>query len=600
MVKGNRKGNRLIIGLDYGTTYTGLSFCESSSVANQAEPIEIVHDWPSIGVRNVTKEKVPSEVTYQDSGILWGSLIPADVSRHMWTKLQLDSKQGGEAAKITREIATSSQNSDKQPDDIITDYLTQVKAHLLTNLDHKYGKALWKTMPITLVVTVPAVWSDLAKSRTLAAVDNAGFNSLEFSSQITTVLTTEPEAAAIHTIRTLRGTTQDTNFAVGDGFIVCDMGGGTVDLIAYRVSGLNPTFIEEATVGNGEQCGGSSVDRAFLRWLEGRLGTADFKLIAGCRSEEVRYTSIWKPAATLLQNFIMQAKNNFSGTETYILQLPYPLSKIDLDEARGIIHGEIYLKPEDMEGMFQKATGCTYKLISEQVSRASKVKNIKMKYLFMVGGFSESPFIYTKIKDFAEDLGLITIRPNYAWSAVARGAAAKGLEVGNSDPESGIVRNRKCRRNYGNTCNSSFDPAIHSKHDAYICEYTGRKKATHQASWLLTKGQDLPTNTKAPHAMLSFQLIFWPYEDRTATVKFITSDEDDAPKHAYDASVSTVATLHVDLSKVPKKEFKAKKNLSGLRYDEVHVDLTVSIQSALEFGLQIKGKNYGVVAAKYE
>ena len=41
------------------------------------------------------------------------------------------------------------------------------------------------------------------------------------------------------------------------------------------VTGLNPTVIEEATVGCGDQCGGSSVDRAFLRCLEGRIGTAD-------------------------------------------------------------------------------------------------------------------------------------------------------------------------------------------------------------------------------------------------------------------------------------------------------------------------------------
>lgn len=130
----------------------------------------------------------------------------------MWTKLQLDRKQTGDIVKITREIATSSQRSDKQPDDVITDFLTQVKAHLIKNFDLKYSKALWRTLPITLVVTVPAVWSDHAKARTLEAVNKAGFNSLEFPQSVTTTLTTEPEAAAIHTIRTLRGTL--THYAI--------------------------------------------------------------------------------------------------------------------------------------------------------------------------------------------------------------------------------------------------------------------------------------------------------------------------------------------------------------------------------------------------
>ena len=165
----------------------------------------MIHDWPSQSSKNATQEKVPSEVAYREEGILWGALLPADVPRHMWTKLQLDPLQAGEVTKINREIATSAQNANKQPDDVITDFLTQVKAHLIKNLDQKYGTALWRTMPITLVVTVPATWSDLAKSRTLEAVNRAGFNTQEFPQPVTTILTTEPEAAAIHTMRTYRG-----------------------------------------------------------------------------------------------------------------------------------------------------------------------------------------------------------------------------------------------------------------------------------------------------------------------------------------------------------------------------------------------------------
>ena len=167
--------------------------------------------------------------------------------------MQLDNQQIGEAAKIFREVATSQRDAQKQPVDIVSDFLAQVKAHLITNPDQKFGRALWRSLPVTLVVTVSAVWSDLAKDRTLQAVERAGFNSPEFP-QMTTkpLLTTEPEAAAIYAIKSLRGTTQDTQFAVGDGFILCDMGVGTVDLIAYRVTGLQPTTVEEATVGCGE------------------------------------------------------------------------------------------------------------------------------------------------------------------------------------------------------------------------------------------------------------------------------------------------------------------------------------------------------------
>lgn len=239
------KHNRLIVGLDYGTTYTGeftnlvlgdttnglgVSFCETSSNSTGDEHIEVIHDWPSQHTKIGTKEKVPSEVAYQKEGLIWGSLIPPHVQRHLWTKLHLDPTQKGELVKIVREVSTSAQDSNKQPVEIIADFLAQIKAHLIKNLDEKYGKLLWRGLDMTLVVTVPAVWSEVAKARTLEAVEKAGFNKLEMSQLRDIVMTTEPEAAAIYTIKSLRGTTQNANFAVGDGFIVCDMGGGTVDL----------------------------------------------------------------------------------------------------------------------------------------------------------------------------------------------------------------------------------------------------------------------------------------------------------------------------------------------------------------------------------
>jgi hypothetical protein len=63
--------------------------------------------------------------------------------------------------------------------------------------------------------------------------------------------------------------------------------------------------------------------------------------------------------------------------------------------------------------------------------------------------------------------------------------------------------------------------------------------------------------------------------------------------------VFLVATLTVDLSKVPKKEFSAKQSPAGRRYHKIHFDLEISIQSALEFSLTINGKKYAAVTAEY-
>ncbi|KAH4005899.1 hypothetical protein HBI56_097520 [Parastagonospora nodorum] len=592
------KDNRLIIGLDYGTTFTGVSFCESSKLGEAGENVSIIQDWPARNNSIGTREKVPSEVTYQDEGIVWGSLIDSDVPRHMWTKLQLEDSQEGEAAKVRQEVS-SARGSEKQPIDIVADFLAQIKAHLIYNLDKRFGKVVWRTLPITLVVTTPAVWSDKAKARTLEAVKKAGFTSLEFPQSINTIITTEPESAAIHTIKMLRGTTQDTSFAVGDAFIIVDMGGGTIDLIAYRIVSLDPTVIEEITVGTGAQCGGSFVDRAFLGWLEMRLGSQDFIKIAGCRSEQVPRISLHKKAALLLQRFRLEVKGGFSGTESNVLQLPKPLSDIDDDESRGISDGELKITPDDMKAMFDKPVLETYELITGQWQQLKKLKKVKPKYVFLVGGFSESPYMFNRVENFVNlmDPTLTVIKPQHAWSAVARGAAVKGLEV--QKGAKNVVANRKCRRYYGTPKASPFDASKHREIDAHRNPHTGNKMANHQMEWLLKKGQTLSTS-KPAHAKCTLNLHFWPSEKRETTLNLLASNETKAPQLSVDKGVFTVAKLSVDLSGVPENEYTTGLSPTGRMYRKLKFEIEISAQSSLEFFFTVNGKKYASLTANFD
>jgi hypothetical protein len=318
-----------------------VAFCETSDIGVLGKDIEVIKDWPSKQVIG-TKEKVPSELAVLDHA-QWGALIPPKDKRHMWTKLELDRPQIGEAAKILQELSLDASEPTTNPVNIIADFLAHVKEHLVKNLDNQYGKELWRTLPITLVVTVPAVWSDAAKDSTLQAVRMAGFDTTGFPLLKRTLLTTEPEAAAIYTIQSLRGSVQDEQFAVGDGFIVCDMGGGTVDMISYRVASLEPTVLEEATIGSGDQCGGSFVERKFIQCLERRLGTNDFVSIAGTRSDDLPRTSLTSKMGRMVQDFVRECKSGFTGTETNHIRLPPPLSGIGEDDARGIVDGEIVI-----------------------------------------------------------------------------------------------------------------------------------------------------------------------------------------------------------------------------------------------------------------
>lgn len=60
---------------------------------------------------------------------------------------------------------------------------------------------------------------------------------------------------------------------VGDTFVVCDAGGGTVDLISYTITELSPKLkVKEAAPGTGDLCGSAFLNKRFGQFLEEKLG----------------------------------------------------------------------------------------------------------------------------------------------------------------------------------------------------------------------------------------------------------------------------------------------------------------------------------------
>ncbi len=54
---------------------------------------------------------------------------------------------------------------------------------------------------------------------------------------------------------------------VGETFIVCNCRGGTVDIISYTVSSINPCKVKEAVKGAGKLCSAFLVDQAFETYM---------------------------------------------------------------------------------------------------------------------------------------------------------------------------------------------------------------------------------------------------------------------------------------------------------------------------------------------
>ncbi|KAJ4295215.1 hypothetical protein N0V90_007226 [Kalmusia sp. IMI 367209] len=476
-------------GMVWGVAYS--EYCDSN---DKDGSIDVVTDWPLAQSSNGTSHKVPSiiEYTTEQSKNLEkvekphriGYEIPPANFSYKWMKLGLEGYLTGEAAKLQRE-----QSSKKHPphsaESLVADYLAQILEHLILNLEKRYPEELWKMLPTTLVVTFPAVWSDSAKHKTLEAFRIAGFNTIRLPQLKKTLTITEPEAAAMHTLKWLSRSVMMTKLDVGDGFTVCDMGGGTVDLISYVITGLNPTTLEEATIGTGEQCGFTFAERHCFIWLEERIGVENFrKLSENTLAKNLSRSRFPPKLADMMVHFFRPVLWAFREGEfqSRFLTLPHPLIGLNIKK-KGIKNGELRVTRADLGEMFDFSLKQTRALVEGQLRQADRNQAVKTK-----------------------------------------GAVIKGLE----DNGKMTVKARKCRRHYGTSISSPFDPSKHSETDAYICPYTGDKRATNTMAWHISMGEDLSTLALF-HGKCALCSKFWPGERRHVTLSLFASDENSAP-----------------------------------------------------------------------
>ena len=198
--------------------------------------------------------------------VLWGFQIPPGAPRAKWFKLALEPRRRRSLFSMKNLSETGgSGHSESDLRELITDYLTALREHLENVLCYKVGATAVKSTPITYCITIPVVWSETALKTTIDCANAAGMN--KYADLVTY---TEPESAATYALEE----TSKTGLEIGSTFVLCDAGGGTVDLVSYEVMALKPSLtLREAAVGTNGIFGGTVINNAFQDYLLKQLGT---------------------------------------------------------------------------------------------------------------------------------------------------------------------------------------------------------------------------------------------------------------------------------------------------------------------------------------
>jgi hypothetical protein len=197
--------------------------------------------------------------------------------------------------------------------DNIADYLGAMHRYVMEEVTKGFAKN-YSADTFRYCLTVPAMWSDKAKNVMRQAATKAGLVT-ENDPQDRLLLISEPEAAALYCERMC----EQVNLVKGDRMIICDAGGGTVDLITFEIVNENKNStnrLKEVTKGMGESCGSVFLDHKFMALMTKKLGGNTDNLPGVALNN-------------LLDQFIDNIKPEFDGLDDQYLSLP---SSIDLDK----------------------------------------------------------------------------------------------------------------------------------------------------------------------------------------------------------------------------------------------------------------------------
>ncbi|KAK9440314.1 phosphatidylinositol 3 [Metarhizium brunneum] len=536
---------RIIVSIDFGTTYSGVSWAETSRPDVQ----HVVSSWPAIdGLRSSLK--VPTELRKLATGWQWGFQIPEDAKRYRFFKLKLD-----EPDRPSRDGDT--------PLELARIYLSCLHDHFIGILEKKLSRAVVQMTPMDFVVTVPAIWSNTAKQATERAAAMAGF-----CGNKRILLISEPEAAALYTIKHLGPSV----LKPGKNFVLCDAGGGTVDLISYEVSHSGNLAVKEITEGTGGKCGSAMLNKRFRRYLKQTHGD-----------------KYWTNERLILAIAEFESfKKDFSPKGE-------PLT-IRVDESLGLKRNRFTIPQTDMTTrIFTPIMKDIICLIKEQIGLVAD----EIAAVVLVGGFGESSYLKSEVKA-ALARNTPVLQPDNGWIAVVKGAVIHGLGYYHPSLTQVQIVSRIARRSYGTCLLAAYDMLRHDPKEAVWSPKEGEMVVA-EMCWFIRKGESY---TEGIPTAIDYQCDI-PVSSGPVPqteIEIFCNDDPEPPIHCT-SRTTCIATLALNLDKIPM----STKNAAGVtrignhRYFCLTGAIEASYGSAMiTYKVKLGGVTHDALTVRYE
>ncbi|KAI8889304.1 hypothetical protein K501DRAFT_300296 [Backusella circina FSU 941] len=399
--------------------------------------------------------------------------------------------------------------------DVIAEYLYFFHNHVCSEMA-KSISGVFDQSKFRYCLTVPAMWTDRAKAAMREAAIRAGII-LRTDPPERLSLISEPEAAALYCEKK----SEQFNLTHGQRFMICDAGGGTVDLIVFEIDkkyGRSRT-LKEATNGHGASCGSGFLDVRMKDYIARK-----FAHIGPINPQSMDL---------IMDIFINTIKPEFNGIEDHFLTLPASMGFGDItDISIGLEKGTILLPAHELRSqVFEPVVLQVLDLIESQLQQSPNLEAI-----FLIGGFGQSNYLFNRIEDtFTHRVGMIGVPPR-GELAVVRGAVYFGLS-----PRT--ISERVSRRTYGVETRMLFQNELDPP-DYAVVGVDGRNYCRHRFSVYVRKGQ----RVKIDECISKTFVISYP--NNTDSDLYAYDEDGTPPRHTSDPAIQKVGHFPIRMPRL--------------------------------------------------
>ncbi|KAG1846570.1 hypothetical protein DFJ58DRAFT_705635 [Suillus subalutaceus] len=428
---------KLVLAFDVGTTYSAISYCILDP--GEVPKIEPVTRYPA-QEHSGGNSKIPSILYYDSNGTVRAigaearqEHIVERAEEEGWTKLEWFVSQ------IMENLAANHITDDDIPPlprgknavEVLGDFMQYLFRCARSYIEeaHPSGSHLWRSLEnrIEFVLTHPNGWEGPQQKQIRLAAALGGLIPSTEDGMARVHLLTEGEASLHYCVANILASDA---FSPGQGVVVIDAGGGTLDLSAYSMT-LSPTLIEEIAAAECRLQGSVFVTRRAHGLLQEKLSGSRFGT----------------------PDVVQQMTDIFDSTTKLRFRNPEDPSYIkfgtvrDKDPQHDIRNGQLKLSGQDVAKLFEPSISG----IIEAFENQRKAAGTPITFVFFVGGFAASDWMFAKLQAYFQSLGISFSRPdNHCNKAVADGAVSYFIDH--------LVSSRVSRFTYGTECSVPFNP----------------------------------------------------------------------------------------------------------------------------------------------